>query len=276
MASPVWSGPPIKGAGFGAAGPMRMLLLRPILSATLLVLAPTWTLAADADPLLNAPEVVLETARSGFYLRGDVSYEFRSDLDGTQDVSVPGVSVAAPSDGRLDEAAVFGAGLGYRFNDMLRVDATLRYGEASLGAAPVALPNCGVPCAGFVGGDAGRLELLGNAYLDLGTVAGFTPYLGAGLGAVRFDYGDAALAACSAAGCSSLGVSGESDWRFAYALNAGVSYDISQALTVDLGYRFLDADGGDAWRSVAGPAVAVSDDGVQRHAISLGLRLNLP
>ena len=74
---------------------------------------------------------------------------------------------------------------------------------------------------------------------------------------------------------------GATSWRFAYSLMAGVSYDISRNLKVDLGYRFLDVDGGDAY-SYSGDGAAngqlglsAEDDGFQRHSVQAAIRYSL-
>ncbi len=128
--------------------------------------------------------------------------------------------------------------------------------------------------------DLSAVELMGNAYVDLGTVAGFTPYVGAGLGAVHVDYGDVSGAAtcpgvspCAASGLAAS-YGGEESWRFAYAVSAGVSYDVTDKITIDTGYRYLNVDGGDAYRfaPATGPMLVAEDDGFDRHTIRAGLR----
>lgn len=105
---------------------------------------------------------------------------------------------------------------------------------------------------------------LANAYIDLGHWYGFTPYVGAGAGLAyihtqanvtyRFIngtlYGDGNSFCGGATGiagvpCFHLGYPNNAganvvNYNFAYALMAGVSYDISSLMKLDLGYRFLD------------------------------------
>ena len=94
------------------------------------------------------------------------------------------------------------------------------------------------------------VPLLLNAYFDLGTWSGVTPYVGVGAGV--------ALVSCDGWRSSSL-ISPETlpaiapainratdDWRFAWSLMAGISYSINQNLALDVGYRFLDIQDGKA------------------------------
>jgi opacity protein-like surface antigen len=125
-----------------------------------------------------------------------------------------------------------------------------------------------------------------NGYVDLGTLAGFTPYLGAGIGATYVDWSNVnAVATCidGATGCgagsSGVRYPGQSDWRFTYALMAGVSYDVAANVKIDLGYRFSHVAGGDMFGyssadSAAGAAGTMGRDGsLSRHEIRIGLRI---
>ena len=84
-----------------------------------------------------------------------------------------------------------------------------------------------------------------NGYADLGSWYGFTPYVGAGVGFARntlsglTDTAFNTLAGGSMS--SSAGYAGDhSKWNFAWALMAGLSFDVTQNLKLDLGYRYLD------------------------------------
>ncbi|WP_062012243.1 outer membrane protein [Aureimonas sp. AU4] len=247
---------------------LRLLIL------PLLGLSPSLAHAADADLLASAPEVQLSETRSGFYLRGDVFYDVGGDLDGTRALAQGQALATAPLRGEFDDGASLALGLGYRFTDMLRADLTVGYGERDVSANAFAVPGCGSLCLAREAATARTYDILASTYLDLGTVAGFTPYVGAGLGAVRVDYDDVTLLGCGLGGCEATGGEGSEDWRFAYALDAGLAYDLSDALTLDLGYRYLDTAGGRSWTlgTPGGAALAVTDEGLDRHSIRLGLR----
>ena len=126
---------------------------------------------------------------------------------------------------------------------------------------------------------------MANAYLDLGTFAGFTPYVGGGVGAVNIDYDDIDVKSrCYTGGnvCPNQAdefendLKGENSWRFAYALTAGMSYDMTEALKLDVGYRYVDVDGGDAFGGDGEDfASDGKDDGFDRHTIQAGIRYSL-
>lgn len=228
--------------------------------------------AADLPPLYDAPlhdaplyqsvpEVVPVEIGNGWYLRGDVSYDFDSDLhfDGDDSGEIG-----------LDEGYGFGVGVGYRFTDFFRGDLTARYAKTDLDFRDTLLPA-------VVEGDAKNWELMANAYVDLGTFVGFTPYVGGGIGAVRTDFD----IDCSLGGfdCTTLLGANETDtaeWRFAYALMAGVAYNLTQNVALDIGYRYLDVDGGKFYGlSGNGFDFAIDDDGYDRHTVQAGIRYSL-
>ncbi|MFO1122084.1 MAG: porin family protein [Hyphomicrobiales bacterium] len=106
-----------------------------------------------------------------------------------------------------------GAGLGYQFTDYLRSDLRVDYAGVYSN-----------------GPDMSVTTVLGNLYFDIPTGTAFTPYVGAGGG-----YGWAP-------------VDGAPDKDgFAYALMGGASYELTDSLALDVGYRFrsIAADGAD-------------------------------
>src|SRR5690606_13395425 len=95
------------------------------------------------------------------------------------DFGVPGVDY---DDDRIPFSGSIG--FGYHFTDYLRADLNLGYipgNEASLDYAAV-----GTTASGSLSNRA--WYGMANTYVDLGTYAGFTPYIGAGLGVYRNKY----------------------------------------------------------------------------------------
>lgn len=214
--------------------------------------------AADLDQIIYAPELKRLTPveiGNGWYLRGDVGYSF--DTEGQfRDVALSGRSERF--NGRIGSDFTAGGGVGYQFTDWLRADVTADYyrGTAEFGAAPL------LPDAKFWG-----LGLLGNAYVDLGTFAGFTPYLGAGAGSTYTK------SSAIFRGDDRREAGGTSDWRFTYALMAGVSYDLSKSMKVDLGYRYSDVAGGNLFETA--DILTARDNGFKKHEVRVGLRYSL-
>ncbi|HTO29586.1 MAG TPA: outer membrane protein [Pararhizobium sp.] len=260
-------------------------------TAFALLLAGGQARAAD-DELLDAPEVTISAAKSGnagFYIRGDLGY---SGWAGEGDPSLQAFDpVAGTSDTATFDDVRFGRpfsgslGVGYQFNDMVRADLTGDYfsgrfdasGEADFACAGEAI---GTSCAGDARADYRAIGIMANGYVDLATLAGFTPYLGAGLGVTRLDWSDVSLTtecvpgaiACSGAAAATQSLNGDSSWRFTYALMAGVSYDITERLKFDVNYRYSQIDDGGMF---GGTDIKGFDDGLSRHEIRAGLRLSL-
>ncbi|WP_245514847.1 outer membrane protein [Jiella endophytica] len=245
-------------------------------------------LAADLAPIYDTPiyqdvpEVQPVEIGTGWYLRGDVGYQFKSDLatdyevtsfDGTTTTSLFRGGYDGLDLGRAPEVSI---GAGYKFNEFLRADATVGYWKADVDSADF-------PGGLSVDSEVKSFEVMANAYVDLGTYAGFTPYVGAGAGTVHVEYQTGCRYAGDDCGSSlDTDIDDLSKWRFAYSLMAGVSYDVSQNLKLDVGYRYLDVDGSDtadvAATDVANGidyAIHGSDDGFERHTIRAGLRYSL-
>jgi opacity protein-like surface antigen len=155
------------------------------------VIAPLSASARAADIAPDMPSEV-ESSAMGLYVRGDVGWSFLNW-----------------SGGANDNAFVGGAGLGYQYNDMFRMDVTADW-AGKYEIAP--------------GAEISTTTLLGNAYYDFANESMFTPYVGAGVG-----YGWV------------NGKGGASDKSgLALGLAAGVAVDLNNNLAVDVGYRLHD------------------------------------
>lgn len=206
---------------------------------------------ADYDPPIfieQAPEYVPVEVGSGWYLRGDVTY-----------VASDPIYDFDPPFGELRNNRFGGsAGVGYHFTDLLRTDVNI---------GSVARDRYR-----FSDGAGTTLEAehkvwygTANAYLDLGTIAGFTPYVGAGIGLLNTRQSvDVAIPGAS-------GGIDDDQYRLAYAINAGVNYQVSDNLSVDLGYQYLNSPKTDYLDF----ETATIEQGVDYHQIKLGLRYDL-
>lgn len=206
-------------------------------------------IAADL-PLPPAP-VLAPVAEDfgGWYLRGDVGVGI-GQLTSQKSTFNPAVTVPdfAIDNHNIRSAALLGAGVGYQFNSWFRADVTgewrnrqgYRVNESYNGAV------FGIPCANGRCGDAyyGKVQttalFLANGYFDLGTWSGLTPYVGAGLGTGYTKFGPIQDFGTDPAAAGYGYAPGNTRWRFAWALMAGVGYAISPNLMLDVGYRYLD------------------------------------
>jgi opacity protein-like surface antigen len=268
-----------------------------VLAAAVVMAAAAGTaFAGDLPPEITVPEVSVKAAQ-GFYGRVDLGYAVQSSLHGARLDAYD--AATGDHDGSGFDSTRFGGndfsgglGVGYQFNDLLRADVTgdLFRGDFNgkfSSATPCAGGAAGTGCGGKTSASFSAGSLLANGYVDLGTVAGFTPYLGAGLGATRVSWNDArtttacidGLAACGGSVAASGRNSGEESWRFTYALMAGVAYQLAPNVKLDLGYRYSHVAGGDmfgysAADTAAGASGTMGRDGAMaRQEIRIGLRV---
>lgn len=264
-----------------------------------LALAPAGALAADLDPPViveEMPDLVPVEIGTGWYLRGDIGYPLKmSGRDPFTYRTFDGVSYgqAQFATAGLSRDVNFGLGFGYSFTDYFRADVTVDRLSSSFSATTTSA----APCSGGPGGTTCRSEdasefsaysAMLNAYADLGTYVGFTPYVGAGIGYTYLSWDDLSRRSyCVGGGCPSPALAGTtvhpgaSDWRFTYAFMAGLSYDVSNNMKVDLGYRYRNIAGGDmfGWDSASSGAgatgIQAKDPGFFSHEIRVGLRYEL-
>jgi opacity protein-like surface antigen len=265
-------------------------------AADLLGSAPPLTFPANQSPL--AVE-----AGSNWYVRGDLGINF----DRAPSLSFP--NIAPPTFGAAGAPVTIGnganwtttdftggVGFGYRWNDWLRFDATWDYRNGPGGSrqatvvCPYALTGksspAGVPL-GFLYDTTNTCNasasvrqydnaFLGNAYLDLGTYYGFTPYVGGGLGlnmntlTASANYNETANGLPYAANLTAVApfppvwvnALGQTlapqpniafaqefwnrsirstTWSMAWALAAGVGYKLTPSAELDIGYRYLNS-----------------------------------
>ena len=263
------------------------------LSIVTAVLASSTALANAADlipqPVHELPPEIVTQSSGGWYIRGDIGYA-AMDVEGVR--YFQGASLTGRFERHdLDSTWMIQGGIGYQATDYFRVDATLGYyGSSSFtgSSAPA-----GSPCNGVFPGntcsysDNTELDsittLMANAYWDLGTYHGFTPYLGLGIGGAHVTWGDLTNdQTCTPADplCDATDFihPGEDQWRFAWAFHAGASYDIRCDWKVDAGYTYTQIEGGRMFGQAIGSGLVGTigyDDAISIHTGSVGLRYQL-
>lgn len=246
------------------------------------------TLAAD----LPAPPPVYEPAPppvaigGGWYLRGDVGVTQQHLKDLTNvDLDARVINAGDSIDfikQSFNPAATIGVGVGYQVNNWFRADVTGEYRTRSRYSATeqILRPDGTTAANGVNYFDAAKTEWVGlaNAYLDLGTWGGLTPYVGAGIGFARVrisHFRDINLTpgnptvATAPAGART---------NFAWALHTGFAYQFSDTMKMDVGYRYLNMGKG----QTGGPARDQNGGGTSQtpwvfnnlhsHDIRVGLR----
>jgi opacity protein-like surface antigen len=232
-----------------------------------------------APPMYAAP--IIEDF-GGWYLRGDIGFSNQrvNRLNNALDAN------NTTSDQHLgfNTAGIFGLGVGYKLNNWLRFDVTGEYRGNSqfFGTDSITYP-------GGVGTDtyhATKSEwvALANAYVDLGTWWCMTPFIGAGVGAARVsiaNFTDQGIANNGGGALPGLALGDNvSKWNLAWALHAGVAYNVSPNFTIELAYRYLNMGDGltgdlhtfEGTNNIVNPTTFKS---ISSHDLMLGVRWNL-
>lgn len=232
--------------------------------AVMAILPAMQAVAADYDPLPVEPaeEYVPVEIGSGWYLRGDIAYS--SNVDSTNvDFGFTPVTYSESED------PIYGSiGFGYHFNDYLRAELNFGYAPGISQSATYS------DATTFLAASVDNHSWTGivNGYVDLGTYAGFTPYVGAGAGFLQSNY---ELDARYVDATTDLTVTDdETNYNFAYTLNAGVSYEFSKNVSLDFGYQYLSSP--DAQYAVVESLTSYAiQEGLEYHQFKVGLRYDL-
>jgi opacity protein-like surface antigen len=305
-----------------------------LLTVSVLPLA-TVAFAADYEPPIYvepAEEYVPVEVGSGWYLRGDIGYNFDKSFKDTELFVDPVLSFGPFDLIEFDEkeTPAFGSvGFGYHFNDYLRADLNIGLLPSSKFNMGAIVPSgCGgtltttstsydadgnpidpaVITVGPAATDcAASLKIkntywtgLANGYIDLGTYAGLTPYVGGGVGVIHSKVSLKGSAVCSAwdettsdgttTTRNTFLCNGQNspddpdveyvavdykdrDWNFMYALNAGVSYQIAQNTSIDVGYQYVNAPDAPFIRATSNGVEF--GEGLDFHQVRVGLRYDL-
>jgi opacity protein-like surface antigen len=209
---------------------MRGVLVRVVAGAAVLMAGEAVHAADYPEP---PPLQPVQEFASNWYVRGDAGYGFQR-ASGGADIAAPPITTGAPpfSRTRVDDAGAFDVGLGYRIG-WFRADVTESVGTGAKFVGNTAAFSPDVTARIW------NLTTLFNAYFDLGTWWGFTPYVGAGVGFSALRATELADNSVAAAG-GSIGGANSFSYDLAWAANAGLSYYVSRNWLIDVSYRYLD------------------------------------
>ncbi len=213
--------------------------------------------AADLPPIVDIPPEVVPQSYGGWYLRGDIGYAKASVSEVTYFQSATQTGKFEQHD--IDNGLLIGGGLGYQVNDWFRVDVTSNYhaqvdfkGSSAQNVLcnDQSAPGAGSVCSFTDNGNLQITTLMANAYLDLGTYQGLTPYVGAAIGGAYLHWTGPEnieyYVSGAVPGVTASDIHGNrSGWRFAYGLHTGVSYDISANMKIDAGYTWTQISEGE-------------------------------
>lgn len=272
-----------------------------------LILTTSLSNAADLiDPpyVEIIPEVTHIQSASGWYLRGDVGYAHLSVTHVDKQLSyIESGNIVYSSDNfssaNLSESWIIGGGIGYQVNSTFRIDGTVRHvfdadftGDSSTsGSGYLCSLLDGIAdadsntCSSVDTGTFSATIAMANAYIDLGTFSGFTPYIGGGVGGAYTHWSDLkndTQCDTSTWDCDNAGVNYNTDfdgihgrkngWRFAYSAHAGASFDLTSSMKIDAGYTFTHISGGDMYGFAGGSGVQGHHGDIKIHEVRAGLR----
>ena len=289
------------------------MTIRPSLKATLVAGAALGALATVALPALAADLIeptiieapIIEKVKpfGGWYIRGDVGYSFNEYRD--EDFATDGLfktqfntkpPIPLFPERTVDDSAFLGVGVGGHLGQYLRADITADYQfNADMVTAfdkETFNPGCRstltvAECESGYSADMHAITVMANAYVDFGTYAGITPYVGAGSGFANIAYGDVTETDCalpanpgttSGTPCgnnpntvqTTAVYDGDSTLRLAWSVAAGASYDVNDMFAIDGGYRFVRVEEG-----YISHEAGIKDQGLDMHQIRVGARVKL-
>lgn len=197
--------------------------------------------AADYSQPLPPPPVIVQPVpqfASGWYLRGNVGVGINGQADLAYEKNPANTNDFKIEHNSIGDAFFIGGGVGYEFNNWLRFDATAEYRSKSRVYAFGSYTSGGGTFLDTYEGNLSSWLFLANAYVDLGTWNCFTPFVGAGIGGAYntlHDFTDIGIPSTG----RGFGRN-PSEWNLAWALYAGVAYEVTKNFKVELTYRYLN------------------------------------
>ena len=205
-----------------------------ILAAALTLAATVTARAADYPQPPPPPQPIYvpppQECCDTWYLRGFIG----TGLNGNYNLEYTTVTDATLQHSDISDTYFIGAGIGYNFNEWLRFDVTGEYRAKSRVYAFVTYPPGGLD---EYQGYLRSWVFLANGYIDLGTWDCWTPFVGAGIGGAYNNLVD--FTDVNPNGGYGFGRN-PSNWNLAWALYAGVAYNVSKNFKIDLTYRYLN------------------------------------
>jgi opacity protein-like surface antigen len=192
--------------------------------------------AADMGPPPYLPPAAIQE-QSPWYLRGDIGYGLESS--NLQFLQNPlNTTNFAFDHSSLANTPFIRGGIGFDVNNWLRFDTTAEYRFKTAINALGQYTSGGTTFSEAYQGYLTSLVFLENAYVDLGTWAYLTPFVGAGVGGAYNSVYDFTETGPTAGSINGTGPA-TSKWNLAWAAYAGVAYNVTNNYKVELTYRYL-------------------------------------
>jgi len=202
------------------------------------------------------------------YLRGDLGYSWSGDNKGTYVGNAVDPNVRGSE---LDSGAVWEAGIGCGSGSRgLRGEVTVgfRTGRDYKGDVDIVLG--GLPIDPPIKSTIDTYTVMVNGFYDFGNFRGFVPYVGAGVGVAMHDMGYVTIDHPA----SPNPQHGDTKVDLAWALMAGVGYQVSSRAIIDVGYRYIDMGSAQSSQGDTlqfnNPKLVVDD--ITAHELKIGLR----
>jgi opacity protein-like surface antigen len=239
--------------------------------AALFVSAAGAAQAADYSPPLPPPPPCCDS----WYLRGNIGFS-NQQLGSLSNANYALANSVTNTDRGFDAAPFFALGVGYTVNNWLRLDVTGEYrGNATFHGMDIATDSTGIHDDNYSGSKS-EWTFLFNGYVDLGTWYCLTPFIGAGVGVsgnTISNFRDWGMQTGA-----DVYADAATKWNFAWALYAGLGYQVTKNFTVEFTYRYLDL--GDATTGAIHSYAGNSDPSytpfafnhLTSHDLMLGLR----
>ena len=238
--------------------------------------------AMAADLLYSQPAPAAPLAYGGPYvgIKGGVNFD-GSDATLAADGAGTGVGfVDISRNTGFDVGVVAGYAFGSRFGMFSpRLEAELGYLSNDIDTLSF-FNNTGTG-NGTSNSDSSEINAtygLVNLLLDIPLGYGLTPFIGGGVGYanVRFDNISNDVATGSGSAGAGTVFFDDEDTAFAYSLTAGVSYDISRNVTLEVAYRYLSFTNVQIRDNTAALGTTnVTEDDIDNHQVNVGLRVHL-
>lgn len=247
--------------------------------------------------LLGSAAYAAEDGQSPWYVAGHVAAAFTQDSDFRSGIDLPSPPVRAEMLFTLPFKTGWGVGaaVGREFGDSWRLEGEIFRRQAKPGQLSVESAIVGgrdftdafktvLETGGEGGGPAfvvgGRLKFTSvmiNGFYDIPTPWAWRPYIGAGAGVVKRTMNkhvEIHLPSSFGATADAIEDSHESHWDFIYQLQAGVGVPLTDALELELGYRYKALPGAALHFFEDGEGGAIAPVRVEMnasHSVDIGL-----
>lgn len=253
--------------------------------------------------LLPLSSARAQSSEGGWYVGANIPLMFIDDTEskaGGENLVPIRLDYEATALNEYDTGYKLGGSLGYAFQSGLRIEVEAFHASADV--SKLTYTDVIVPAINFQFRDSTELAVSGaalqsaamiNVWYDFDTVGQWTPYIGAGYGELRIDFGDvdydtnglaqlvadAILRASGFPGAPTLppGYVPElspKDTTTAYHFGGGVSWELSDSTLIQLGYRY-QASGDIEFFGENQNATANARTEQKTHFVELGIRFRL-